>query len=169
MSELPELEAMRAGLSHDFEVKIRNFKVRLRPLAAIEIVQATREAQRDLMDMPEEERVAVAESILLCTKKLIKASTSDVGKNDPKLTDYIMERLRPDEMDFLWKQYLAGCNRCDPALEEMSFEDVEALVSEVKKSPKETTSILTGKSFLELVNISRHLIQKGSQEANSPG
>ena len=163
MSDLPELQAMRLGVEYRFEVNVRKFKVFLRPLSAVEIVQSTREAQQALMDMPEEDRVAVSESILLCTKKLIKASTSDVGVNDPKLTDYVMERMTADEMDLLWKQYLAGCKRCDPALEEMPVDEVKALVEEVKKNPREVVSTLTGKSFWELVNISRHLIQQESQ------
>lgn len=153
---LPELEAMRDGVEYKFPVTIRKFTVHLRPLTNMEIIHVAREVVEETRRM--ENASQVEESILTSHKQLEKASTSDPETYDPKLTGVFLAKLTPGELDFLWKQYLAGCDRCNPSMEALNKDVVMQLVEQVKKSPN-VQFALTDRSFLELVNISLHLIE----------
>lgn len=151
------LEAMREGTNYRFNIRCRGLEFSARPLSCFEVVRATQEVADKIEELDHKYRNSITESLWMASKKLQKATTSEVGSNDYKLTDYEIERMTPDEIDFLWKQYVAGCAKVNPCLEEMKNEDILALVAQVKKSPNLGLAVID-LSFLELANICRHLL-----------
>lgn len=171
MYEMPQLDAMRMGVEYKFAVKCRGLNILMRPLSSFEIVQAAHNVADRLSDMQPHKRAGVVESLLLAGEKLELASTSDVNANDPQITKAIIERMTPDEVDYLWKQYCLGCERVNPSLEKMSTEEVAQLVAEVKKNPARMFQTLIDLSSLQLANICHLLLQnsEGSQTDKSLG
>lgn len=155
LDQIPELDSMRMGVDYRGILKIRNLSIPIRPLAIVEFVQIANEVAGELEDMPERQRTSFLEHLLVAKKTLQKASTPDVGsKVHPKLTDHVLDRMTPEEVEFAYKQYVAATERVNPALEEMKVEEIQELVEKVKKSPSDLIEL----SFLELVNLSRHLL-----------
>ena len=151
------LSAMREGINYRFKIRCRGLEFTARPLSCFEVVRATQEVADQVEELEHKYRNSITESLWMASKKLQKATTTDVGSNDPKLTDYEIERMTPDEIDYLWKQYVAGCAKVNPCLEEMANDDILALVSQVKKSPNLGLALID-LSFLELANICRRLL-----------
>ncbi len=151
---LPQLDAMRMGVEYRLEIKVREFKMSVRPITITETIQVASKVADKLMTLPKTAQNRITEHVLLAKETLMLASTSDVDVNDPKITDFILDRMTPDEIDNLFKQYVAATDKVNPSLEEMSTERVEALVEDIKKNP----SLLIEHSFLELVNVSRYLL-----------
>lgn len=158
--ELPILELMREGVDYRFELKIRALSLKARPLANIELINANVEASKRLTALDELGRVEVTRSVLIAQEILRAATSSDVGAQDSPLTDYIIERMSPDETQELYKQYLSGVERVNPSLESLSEEEIRALVEQVKKSPNRAYA-LTELSFLGLRAICLALLKDG--------
>lgn len=170
-SDLPQLELMRHGVDYKFPLKCRSLSFKARPLTNLEIVMVNVAVATRLDDMEEKFRLEVTRSLLLAQEMLRAASSSDVGATDSPLTDYILERMTPDETQFLYKQYLAGAERVNPMLEMLPIETLNQMVEAVKKSPeKERVSTLIELSFSDLVGISELLLSREElQAANSSG
>ncbi len=156
---LPELALMRQGVSYRFNIRIREYSLAVRPLSTMETIHAAKRAAAKFQALTQEEQTSVTESIIIVSEKLKIASTSDVGAQDEKLTDLLVSQMSPHELDYLWKQYIAGLERVNPSIEEISAEDLEALVEEVKKSPLGLRSALTELSLRQLVAISHRSLQ----------
>lgn len=165
---LPEIDAMRSGVEYRFPVVCRGMTVLMRPLTSLEIVRITQQVNAEIMAKPEVERVGILTSVMLSSAKLEVATTSDVGVDNPKLSRLIIERMTHSEITYLYKQWLAGCDKCDPALEELSTDEVNLLLEEVKKN-KDIRTALIDRSFLELANMCRLLMQQESPVASSSG
>lgn len=155
---LPQLALMRQGVDYTFTITCRNFAFVARPLSCFEVVRCAENTGSRIASLPITQRTAVTESIIAVTEKLKLASTSDVNANDAKLTDQMLERCTPDEIDYLFKQYVAGCARVNPSMEEISESELLALVEQVKKSPEQHYA-LTELSLLHLVGICRLLFK----------
>lgn len=160
MSETPpdridELDAMRMGVDYRSALKIRGLTLQIRPLAIVEFVQIANEVSNLLESLPDAERTTFREHLEVAKKTIQRATTPDVGSQvHPRLTDYILDRMTPEEVEFAYKQYVAATERANPALEEMKAEEIQELAARVKKSPSELIEL----SFLELVNLSRLLL-----------
>lgn len=151
------LRKMRAGVSMEFEISAREFKVMVRPLSANEMIGIAKSVSRLMMEngkKPIEESVANAAYIL-------EKAATPIGEKVSRLPAAVIELMLPDEIDHLYGQWLAGVEKLNPSIEDMPLDQVRALVEEVKKSPLGIASALNSLSFRALVNISRHLIQKG--------
>ncbi len=160
--DFQQIEAMRQGVDYRFEIRCRQFAFKARPLSALETVQTAQEVADRLERLPPSQRSGVVESLLMAQVMLEKASTSDVGASDFKVTQMMLERMTPDEVQFLFKQYTSICDRCNPSLETLPAARIEELVEAVKKSPKPEETLIEC-SFLELVNISRHLLMTAAE------
>lgn len=158
---LPQLELMRAGVNYGFNISCRQFSLRVRPLSCYEIVRATQAATVRFIALSPTEQNPISESLFITSEKLKLASTSDVDSPVEGISDKTLERLTPQELDFLWKQYVAGCERVNPALEELQVEQIQAMVDEVKKK-QDRLSALIELSLPQLANICRHLLQTSS-------
>jgi hypothetical protein len=158
------LEAMRLGVDYSFVVAVRGFKLRLRPLSISETVRVMGEVADDIAALPPAQRRPLTESVILTKKTLIAASTSDVGVSDVKVTDYMLDRMTPDEMQYLYKQYLDGCDKVNPSLEKLPLDQIVAAVEALKKSaqdPEALDSQLTSLSRSHLLNLMCYLLTKG--------
>lgn len=131
-----------------------------RPLSIGESVDVATKVSERLESMSEVERNRLNEHSLLAYETLILASTSDFGTNDPKISEYILRRVTPDELNFLFKQYVAECDKVNPCLEKMKSDDIQELIARLKKSPPEDlVSHLTGLSFLQHLNLLDHFLK----------
>lgn len=147
------LTAMRLGTRARFLVKIRSYEISLRPLTVAETLQLASEVAQEVSQKPEHLRNALTEHVVFSLKTLALASTSDVDRNDPKITEFVLQRLTPDELAHLFKEYCAGVDRVNPSLEELSIDRLRELVAMAKKNH----SAPIGWSFLELVSVCRYL------------
>lgn len=152
-TDIPQLDQMRMGTAYRDDVRIRGFSVSLRPLTSLEMMESTNSVADELTRMPEAARNRIVEHSLFVKKILITASTTDAGTNDPHLTEYLLDRMTPEEQEFMFKQYVAMTDRCNPSLEEMKKEDLDELVLNLKKNPQSAIEC----SFLQLANAVRRL------------
>jgi hypothetical protein len=135
-SDIDQISAMRMGVDYSFLISLRKFSLRVRPLSIMETIRVAQDVNRALAEMPEEARIALSQHTLIAKETIKLASTSDVGATDFKITDLIMDRMTPDEMQLLFKQYTANCDRVNPCLDLMSRADIQALVDDLKKNAK---------------------------------
>lgn len=162
LDRIEQLDAMRMGTDYRFLVKIRGFEMYVRPLSISETIQVTANTQEKLSMLPAQSRNVLTEHTILAKETLKLASTSDVGRDDIKITDLILDRMTNDEVHFLFKQYIAATDRVNPALELMKSEDVNNLVSDLKKNKREDlASALTELSLSQLVSMAHHYVSQG--------
>lgn len=154
--EIPQLVKMRMGVDYKFMIKARNFAMEARPLTVDETTQVTATVLAELGKMPAHLQNSQLEAVLVAKETLELASTSEPGKYDPKISKLILGRLTPEELQFLYKQWVDGTLVCSPAIENMTAEELGALIAEVKKSPD---SILTTLSRSQLCRMVLSLLQ----------
>jgi hypothetical protein len=156
MSHDGHLDAMRLGVNYSGVITIRGFSLRVRPLSISESIEVAAKVTDRILSLPKSGQNRLSENTFLALETLALASTSDVGANDPKITDYTLTRMTPDELAAVFKAYVAECDRVNPALERMTAEDVTALIESLKKSAGdqvELDSRLTELSLSELASI----------------
>lgn len=157
--KLPELELARHGVDYAAQITCRNLRVLVRPLSISELQKITATVINRLEMLDEKERNPLAENLLVAKETLRVASTSDVDKTDEKLTEYILDRMTPSEVQHLLKQYHAMCDRVNPSLDLLTPEELQKLVDALKKSPPEELAYqLTTLSFSDLVSIAHSLL-----------
>lgn len=161
LDQVPELESMRLGVDYRFEATIRGYRISFRPLTISEMNHITADVAQSLSMMPKEAQLRMMETTMMTKKILVKASTPSPERNEPQLTEYIMDRMTTDELQYLYKQWLSGCDRCNPALEQIDVDVLKQLVEQVKKSPSEAIEL----SFLELVNVCQYLTSRDAPTA----
>lgn len=160
--EEPQIEAMRFGTEYSFTASIRNFSIQLRPLSMLETIQVAQKVSDVISRIPPTGRVAVAESAILAQETLKIASSSGVGMSDQKITDYLMERMTPEELQALFKEYVAIVDRVNPSLELLPRDSMNSLVETLKKSPtQDLASQLIGLSHSDLVSLAHCLLTSG--------
>src|SRR5688500_9249144 len=95
---IEQIEQMRAGVEYRFPIRIRKFAIEVRPLSIMETVQVAQRVAESIKLAPEAARNRLTEHTFLAKETLIVASTSEVNANDPKITDYILDRMTNDEL-----------------------------------------------------------------------
>lgn len=138
---IPEIEAMRMGTSYRGTISARGFTLPVRPLSMGEMIRVSSEVIAEMARLPESNRLKLTESTLMAQKTLVTASTTDVGTNDPHFTEAIAQRCTPDELQYLFDQYIDLCDRVNPMLEEVPKDEMLALVQELKKNPSARTKL----------------------------
>lgn len=162
IDRIEQIDAMRLGTDYRFKVKIRGFEMWIRPLSISETIEVTSKTQEKLSMLPAQSRNVLTEHTILAKETLKLASTSDVGLGDIKITDLILDRMTNDEVHYLFKQYVAATDRCNPALELLQPEELTSLVNEVKKNKgEELVSALTELSLSQLVSLAQHYVTQG--------
>lgn len=156
--DFPQLELMREGVKYRFEISVRKFKVMVRPLTNLEIIQATAEAASDYESLPEQQRTSIASSLLSAIRQLVKASAPDVGEA-PVLSMKLLEMMSPDEVNSLWKQYVRVTDLVNPSFESVSAEELGEMAENLKKN-SDPLSVLTDLSISSLIALCLHLSQK---------
>lgn len=163
--EIEQLVAMRQGIDYRFNIQVRSFCLGVRPLSISESVAVVTDTATVVASLPELARNRLTEHSTLAKKTLVLASTSDVGANDPKITEYILDRMTADEISLLFKEYTAGLERVNPSMETLTKDELDVLVTAIKKNepnPTELVSLLTGLSFSQLVSLSSFLLTSGA-------
>lgn len=148
------LEAMRMGVDYTRTIRLRGASLIVRPLSIYEHQQITTEVTEALMNMPEAARHRVNEESEFAKRVLIKATTSDVDKNDPKLTQYILDRMTPKELMAFFREYNRFTDSVDPEIEDLPVEKLNELVDTLKKNPSQLAEC----SGSELQAVCRHLL-----------
>lgn len=162
LDRIEQIDAMRLGTDYRLEIKVRGFTMMVRPLAITESLEVAAKVQDELGALPENAQNRMTEHYLIARETLKIASTSDVGKSDFRITDLMMSKMTNDEIHFMFKQYVAACDRVNPALEMMREDEVISLVEEIKKKEAlELDSALTELSFSQLASLARHFLIKG--------
>jgi hypothetical protein len=155
-----EMESLRQGIDFRFPVDFKGKKIKLRPLSIMEEDQIARDILGLMNDLPAHERNSMSETIRLTQMKLEIASTSDVGVYDPSLPQAELKRLTPPQIDKIFKEWLAGCEKANPAPEKVTAEQLEIFVEALKKSTENTGKVLTELSFFQLVDICQFLVNR---------
>lgn len=157
---IDQIDAMRMGVDYHFKISCRKFDLICRPLSISENLDVISKVAHRLSQMSEFEKNRLAEHTLYAIETLILSSTTEQGSNDPKITEYILQRVTPSEIDYLFKQYVGHIEKVSPALERLDQAQVTALVEDLKKkaTPLDLDSQLTELSYLQLVNVCRFLI-----------
>lgn len=151
----PQIEDLRAGVDYRFKVTLRKFSIWLRPLSIYEINMVAATVSERMEQMSTHQRQQLTEHTLVASETLKIASTSDVGATDYRITDAIIERMTAEEINALFKEYVAITDKCNPVLELMPPAVLNSMIEDLKKNP----SLVTERSFLELASICRTLIQ----------
>jgi hypothetical protein len=171
--ESPEskfLEALRQGVDYRIKVKVRGATLYMRPLSMTETVQVTARVKRLVAQIPESERTELHEKTILAKETLLFATTSDVGAGDPALSDRVLDAMTPEEVQALFREYVAVVDKCNPSLDALTPEQLKNIVELVKKSPQsEQASLLTELSFSQLANAFLSLIRGELQQDKSLG
>lgn len=149
-----DINAMRDGVDYSFTIKVRSFDIKLRPLSLYETRQANIDMIQDIKGNPEILQNALEQNLSTAKHILRYASTTDVGKKDSPLTDEFFERMTPDELQFLFKQYRDGLDKVNPSLEEITKEEIQSLIEEVKQDPL----VLITYSRLQLSGLVGHML-----------
>lgn len=139
IDQIPQLEAMRAGIGYRFTVKVRDFKLVLRPLSIVEIQQVYASVAAAMSELPPVQQTQFMQDSLMAQETLVLASTSDIDARDPHITNLILSRMTNDELAYLYKQYVAECDRISPLFEKMPAKEAQELVETLKKSPDQAT------------------------------
>lgn len=163
-SEYPNLALIRAGIQNRFPITLRKFTVMVRPLSVLEETQISEAVASELSSMPSHLQLSMRQTASLAIKKLEMAQTSDVGKSDGKMFASELSQLSAGEIDALFKEYIAGCDKLSPTREQLGQEKLVEIVDALKKSTQDMEMILTELSFFQLRDICRHLLT----QAESP-
>lgn len=151
-SDFPQLALMRAGIDYQFEISVRNFKVKVRPLSNLEIVQATQDAVVAFEKTPQEKRVTIAISLFHAMFQLERAASSDVGAQDSQLPLALMQMMHNEEVNALWKQYVRVLDKVNPSFEDFPAEEMQKIVDDLKKNA-DPRSILIDLSISKLIAV----------------
>lgn len=156
-SDFPDLEAMRQGVDYRFPVACRGKTWHLRPLSSLEIIQAASETADRLSKLPEGQQIGTTASLLNAMHQLEKASSEDVG-HPGVLSVAMMERMTPDEVNHLWKQYVRITDKVNPDLESVPSDELERIVEDLKKN-SDQASLLTDLSISRLIAVCLRLCE----------
>lgn len=156
-SDFPDLEAMRQGINYRFPVACRGKSWQLRPLSSIEIIQSASETSDRLSKLPEGQQNGITTSLLNAMYQLEKASSEDVGQPG-NLTVVMLERMTPDEVNHIWKQYVRITDKVNPDIEDVPAEELENIVEGLKKN-SDPVSLLTDLSISRLVAVCLRLLR----------
>lgn len=153
--ESQNIDKMRAGVDARFSIKMRQWRGLMRPLSIYEQNVIVAEVTQDLQQKPKAQQNGMMENSLLSIKILARASTSDVDKTDFMLTELELQKLTAKEIEFLYAEYVAACDRMNPRIEELSKAEIDVLIDECKKKEAGLPSALTELSFWQLWNVAR--------------
>lgn len=149
---IPQLDAMRMGADYRFILRSRAFSMDARPLTIDETIQMTADVIVEMQRLPEHSQNSQFESACVAKKTLVLASTSEPGAKDPKITEYVLGRMTPEELQYLYKQWVDGCASVSPALETLSPDVLQALIETVKKNGPSTLIQLSRSQLCAMVD-----------------
>lgn len=160
-AEYPSLHLIRQGVDYRFKIRCRDLEMTVRPLSIAEEDLIAQEVSESMEDLPVARRTSMRQSMMLSIKKLEMAQTSEPGKNDAKVFQIELQRMTPGEIDFLFKQYVAGADKLNPIFDRLGPAQLEAIVDHLKKNSSVREMTLIESSFFHLVDLCLHLLNQG--------
>jgi len=146
------LAAMRLGVDYTFQIRVRDFVVPVRPLSVSETLQVASDVARDFSTVKAELKTNVHEAYLIALHTLQRASRIPFdSKIEGPLSRGTIDRFTVAELLALFEQYRDGCERVNPAIEELSTEKLQALVEWVKKNAQPLPTTLSRAHLDQLV------------------
>lgn len=156
-----EIEAMRLGVDYRFQIKLGSIPLYLRPLSNSEMMEAHSAVQEHVAALPPRQKTRLYEDNCLAREFLTRAS-SPFGQFAPQITKDHLDKMTMAQVMYLYKEWLAVCEKVDPQLEKIPPEKMAAIVETLKKNmPEDLDSQLTELSFGELRNLVAFLLTKG--------
>lgn len=169
-NEFPNLALIRQGVDHRFKIRCRALELQVRPLAISEEDQIAQDVAEQMDKLPPPRQTTMRQSMLFAIKKLELAQTSAVGMHDQKIQGIELEKMTAGEVDYLFKQYIAACDKVNPVFERLDADRLAGIVENLKKSSKDMEMTLIESSFFHLVDLCLHLLNQGaSPTARSSG
>jgi hypothetical protein len=161
------LQALRFGVDYKFTIRVRSLEVAVRPLSITERVEVVNDVTADLLAKPESQRNSLTESSLVAIRTIERATTpSPDSKVAPLLPAKLLGQLTNEELLALYKAYVDGCDKLDPAMETLTRDQLDVLVDAAKKNPTQ----LTEWPRPHLEKLARYLLTASeSQEGNTSG
>lgn len=153
------LEAMRDGIKTRKTINVRRALFTVRPLSITEHREITSEVARILMSAEPSDQTKVTEEVLFAQMTLMRATTSDFGKQDSPLTQAILDQMTVGETMTIFREYNRFVESIDPSIEEMPPEKLQALIDELRETIKKNPSRLTELSGSELRDVCKHLFR----------
>ncbi len=144
---------MRMGVDYRFLIKARGFALDVRPLTVSETVQMTAEVLAEMQRQPAHLQNSQYEATQVAMKTLEIASTTGPDKKDPKITAYILGRMTPDELQYLYKQWVDGIESVSPAIENLTEAELGQLIADVKKNGSSTLIQLSRSRLCRMVTL----------------
>lgn len=160
-ADFPQLALMRAGIEFRFEISVRQFKVKVRPLTNLEIIQATGDAAAAYEKTPEHQRSSITLSLLHAMYQLERASAPDIGEPG-EISLALLQHMNNEEVNTLWKQYVRVCDKVNPSFEKIGLEEVDRMVEDLKKN-LDPLSQLTDLSISNLIAVCLRLVEGTSR------
>lgn len=160
---MDQIDQMRSGVNYRGSIRIRGYELFVRPLSLSETIKVAGNVAARLRDIPAGVRSSLHEHTILAMETIVLASTSDVGANDPQITETVVERMTPEEVQNLFLQYVSVVDKANPALEMLDSAEVQALVDQLKKSPTGPSGLafqLTELSFSQVASIAHWYMTK---------
>lgn len=155
--EVEQIQKMRLGVDYRHPITIRDFSILVRPISISETLEVSQVVTERFMKLDVNAKNRVAEHTFLAQETLLRASKpAPDSEMEPTISNYIMNKMTPDELSYLHKQYVAVMDKVNPALEMMDASEVKEMVEALKKNPLAVTEF----SFLELASMVRYLATK---------
>jgi hypothetical protein len=158
VNEFPNLSLIREGINFRFTVRLGKLELLMRPLSTFEEDAINQEVIDAMKRLPVENQTSLKQSALTSVKRLAKAQTSDVTAKDGKMNEMELSNCTPAELQFLAKEYNAGCEKVNPRLQQFSKEEVIHWVESLKKNTQNQETTLIESSFYQLVALCTHLL-----------
>lgn len=129
------LRAMRHGVDYTFTIKLRELAVKVRPLSITERIAVVNDVVADLSKKPPEERTAVAEAGYMAMRTLELATTDAESKRAPLLPAQLLAKFTNEELLALYREYVDGCEKLDPSIDNITKAQLDEMVATAKKNP----------------------------------
>jgi hypothetical protein len=160
---IEQIEQMRAGVDYHWPVTIRDYTIQVRPLTISESITVSATVADLLQKVPPPQRNRITEHTLYAKETLKLATKPDPQSTQIVLTDYVLDNMTNDEIQYAFKQYVAACERVNPNLDFMHPDELDKLIETVKKSSEPVEHQVTELSIWELRSMAlRFLTSDGS-------
>lgn len=155
---IDDIDAMRMGVDYRAPIKLRDYQVYVRPLANSEVINCYSNVAEYMSTIPEKRRTRIMEDNAIA-REFLKMASAEYGKYPGKITDPILDQMTNEEVMFLYKEWMAICDKVNPQLENLPTERIKELVDAIKKNtPKDLDSQLTELSFGQMRSILSYLM-----------
>lgn len=162
ISEFPSLSLIRQGVDYRFRIKCRSLELAVRPLSIAEEDQIAQDVMESMEKLPVVRQTSIRQSMMLSIKKLEMAQSAQPGSQEGvKVFQAELQHMTPGEIDHLFKQYIAGCDRVNPLMDRLGAEDLQKIVDHLKKNSTVREMTLIESSFFHLVDLCLHLLNTG--------